>query len=42
MRVSNSAAQALYRALGFRLMGLRRGYYRAPEEDALLMGRRVE
>ena len=41
VRVSNSAAQALYRGLGFRLMGLRRGYYKAPEEDALLMGRRL-
>ena len=41
VRVSNAAAQALYRTLGFRLMGLRRGYYKAPEEDALLMGRRL-
>ena len=41
VRVSNSAAQALYRTLGFRLMGLRRGYYKAPEEDALLMGRKL-
>jgi ribosomal-protein-alanine N-acetyltransferase len=41
VRVSNAAAQALYRGLGFRLMGLRRGYYRAPDEDALLMGRRL-
>jgi ribosomal-protein-alanine N-acetyltransferase len=41
VRVSNAAAQALYRTLGFRLVGLRRGYYRRPEEDALLMARRV-
>ena len=41
VRVSNAAAQALYRTLGFRLMGLRRGYYKAPEEDALLMGMRL-
>jgi len=41
VRVSNAAAQGLYRSLGFRLAGLRRGYYRAPEEDALLMGRRI-
>ncbi len=40
VRVSNSAAQALYRGLGFRLIGLRRGYYKAPDEDALLMGRK--
>lgn len=38
VRVSNSAAQGLYRARGFRMMGLRRGYYHMPEEDALLMG----
>src|SRR5262249_1233042 len=42
VRVSNFAAQALYRTLGFTLLGLRRGYYRAPEEDALLMGKRLE
>ncbi len=41
VRVSNDAAQALYRAYGFRLSGLRPGYYRRPEEDALLMTRRV-
>jgi len=37
VRVSNAAAQGLYRTHGFRMVGLRRGYYRAPEEDALLM-----
>ena len=37
VRVSNFAAQGLYRARGFRMVGLRRGYYHAPEEDALLM-----
>ncbi len=36
-RVSNFAAQALYRARGFRLAGLRRGYYRDTGEDALVM-----
>jgi len=41
VRVSNAAAQALYRTHGFRLVGLRRGYYKRPEEDALLMGKRV-
>jgi ribosomal-protein-alanine acetyltransferase len=41
VRVSNAAAQALYRTHGFRLVGLRRGYYRRPEEDALLMSRKV-
>lgn len=38
VRVSNAAAQMLYRSRGFRITGLRRGYYRSPEEDAMLMG----
>jgi tRNA threonylcarbamoyl adenosine modification protein YeaZ/ribosomal-protein-alanine acetyltransferase len=37
VRVSNDAAQGLYRGYGFRLAGLRRGYYRQPPEDALVM-----
>lgn len=37
VRVSNFPAQALYRAHGFRLAGLRRGYYRDTGEDALVM-----
>ena len=37
VRVSNFAAQALYRAHGFRMVGLRRGYYRDSGEDALVM-----
>lgn len=37
VRVTNDAAQALYRAHGFRLAGSRRGYYRDTGEDALLM-----
>ena len=37
VRVSNDAGQALYRTLGFRLAGLRRGYYRDSGEDALIM-----
>ena len=39
VRASNAAAQALYRTHGFRLTGLRRDYYRRPDEDALLMAR---
>ena len=42
VRVSNTAAQGLYRTLGFRLVGLRRGYYKAPVEDALLMALRLD
>ena len=37
VRAANFAAQALYRAHGFRLAGLRRGYYRDTGEDALIM-----
>ena len=37
VRVSNFAAQGLYHAHGFRLAGLRRGYYRDTGEDALVM-----
>ncbi|MBI1796839.1 MAG: tRNA (adenosine(37)-N6)-threonylcarbamoyltransferase complex dimerization subunit type 1 TsaB [Candidatus Eisenbacteria bacterium] len=40
VRASNVAAQGLYRAHGFRLAGLRRGYYRDTGEDALVMERR--
>lgn len=41
VRVSNAPAQDLYRSLGFRLVGLRRGYYKAPSEDAVLMSLRL-
>jgi ribosomal-protein-alanine N-acetyltransferase len=41
VRTSNFAAQALYRGYGFRLAGLRRGYYRDTGEDALVMARRA-
>ena len=37
VRQSNHAAICLYRKLGFAQIGVRRGYYHAPEEDALLM-----
>lgn len=37
VRASNDAAQALYREHGFRLAGLRRGYYRDTGEDALVL-----
>ena len=39
VRASNSGAQALYGELGFVVEGVRRTYYRHPEEDALLMRR---
>src|SRR5215471_21477126 len=37
VRAGNEAAQKLYRSCGFEVVGRRRGYYRAPTEDALLM-----
>jgi ribosomal-protein-alanine N-acetyltransferase len=37
VRVSNYPAQGLYRAYGFRVAGVRRGYYRDTGEDALVM-----
>ncbi len=37
VRVSNTAARALYQSLGFQEVAVRRAYYREPEEDALVM-----
>ncbi len=37
VRASNAAATALYRRLGFSTTGVRRAYYSAPVEDALLL-----
>lgn len=37
VRVSNEAAQALYRGFGFRPVGMRRNYYVETNEDALVM-----
>ena len=37
MRVSNEAAQALYRSFGFRVAGRRIAYYSDDGEDALVM-----
>jgi tRNA threonylcarbamoyladenosine biosynthesis protein TsaB len=42
VRVSNDGAQALYEAHGFRLAGLRRGYYRDTGEDALILTWRAD
>lgn len=42
VRAGNLAAQALYGAHGFVVTGQRRGYYREPREDALVMSRRLE
>jgi ribosomal-protein-alanine N-acetyltransferase len=37
VRSSNAAAIALYRRHGFSQAGIRRAYYSAPVEDALLL-----
>ncbi|HLY82443.1 MAG TPA: ribosomal protein S18-alanine N-acetyltransferase [Acidimicrobiales bacterium] len=37
VRVSNSGAQAMYRAFGFRPAGIRKNYYVETNEDALVM-----
>ncbi len=37
VRASNMAARNLYESLGFRMAGLRRGYYIRPKEDAAIM-----
>jgi ribosomal protein S18 acetylase RimI-like enzyme len=37
VRAQNAAAQKLYQACGFEVIGRRRRYYKAPVEDALLM-----
>lgn len=39
VRRGNAGAIALYRALGFEECGRRRGYYREPVEDAVLLAR---
>jgi [ribosomal protein S18]-alanine N-acetyltransferase len=39
VRRSNQAALSLYGNLGFREVGTRRGYYRQPVEDALVLSR---
>jgi len=41
VRESNMAARGLYRALSFAEEGRRERYYRDPEEDALILWRRI-
>lgn len=37
VRESNKAAIALYKSLGFKAEGIRRGFYEHPREDAVIM-----
>ena len=39
VRISNEPAQKLYESRGFEAIGRRRGYYRTPVEDALVLRR---
>ena len=39
VRESNFSAIALYKAMGFTQLGLRKNYYRNPKENALILGR---
>lgn len=41
VRVSNEAAIALYEGFGFKPAGIRKTYYVLPEEDALVMMKRL-
>lgn len=42
VRVSNSAAIALYAKNGFKQVGIRHGFYEKPKEDALLMTKELK
>ncbi|HEY5649328.1 MAG TPA: ribosomal protein S18-alanine N-acetyltransferase [Nitrospiria bacterium] len=37
VRASNDAARGLYEKMGFKVEAVRKGYYREPREDALIM-----
>jgi len=37
VRPSNAAALKLYKKLGFKMMGIRKGYYSNPPEDAFVL-----
>lgn len=39
VRISNTPARSLYETLGFSLLGVRKNFYSAPQENALMMER---
>ena len=42
VRESNAAARGLYEKLGFKVDGVRRGFYEKPREDAILMSLQID
>ena len=42
VRRSNTAARSLYEKLGFCVTGERKGFYKNPKEDAVLMSRALK
>lgn len=42
VRVTNVIAQNLYKGLGFEKTGMRKGYYRKTNEDAIIMARKLD
>ncbi len=41
VRAQNEAARQLYQAMGFYEVGVRKGYYKRPNDDAVLMEKRA-
>ncbi len=41
VRVSNVAAQEMYRKFGFTVQAIRKGVYSSPKEDGFIMGKRL-
>ena len=41
VRESNTAARTLYEKCGFKIDGIRRGFYQKPREDGILMSREI-
>ncbi len=41
VRKSNHIAQKMYKSLGFKIEGLRKNYYDTPNEDALILWKRI-
>lgn len=42
VRASNNAAISLYKKSGFKKNGRRKGYFRSPDEDAVIMGLNIQ